>query len=138
MSLGKTCDKNDALDFTVWKEFDYHKPHLLFIRHHHMGGMDFLQNKERFNELVIYPQAQDAMFFGKTFKLEEACARMNSREWTHRKFHHHIKAWNIRLHKDVKHEAPQHRKDIQPRRSGELEVEGRPSRFLLRAKTWVQ
>ncbi|KAI0426466.1 acid phosphatase-domain-containing protein [Xylaria sp. FL1042] len=104
LSFGEACDRNDALDYKVWQEFGYHKPYLLFTRHHYMDGMHFLKNLERFNELVIYPQAQDAMFFGKVFTVEEANALLKSGEWQHRCFHHRIKAWNIKMHRDAKQE----------------------------------
>ncbi|KAI0972196.1 acid phosphatase-domain-containing protein [Xylaria arbuscula] len=104
LSFGGTCDKNDALDLKVWQEFGYHKPYLLFTRHHQMSGMHFLRNLERFNEMVIYPQTQDAMFFGKVFTIEEAKAQMESRAWKHKRFNHHIRSWNIKMHRDAKNE----------------------------------
>ncbi|KAI1286526.1 acid phosphatase-domain-containing protein [Xylaria venustula] len=104
LSFGETCDDNDALDWKVWQEFGYHKPYLLFTRHHYMDGMHFLKNLERFNEMVIYPQAQDAMFFGKVFTIDEAKAQMRSRSWRHRSYHHHIRSWNIKMHRDAQNE----------------------------------
>ncbi|RWA06612.1 hypothetical protein EKO27_g8505 [Xylaria grammica] len=104
LSFEQACDKNDVLDHKVWQEFGFHKPYLFFTRHHQMEGMPFLKDMERFNELVIYPQAQDAMFYGEVFTIEEVDAKVKSGEWKHRPFNHNIKAWNIKTHRDAKQE----------------------------------
>ncbi|KAI0468407.1 hypothetical protein F4859DRAFT_516957 [Xylaria cf. heliscus] len=104
LTFEQAADRNDKLDLKLWQKFGYHKPYLLLTRHHNMEDMSFLQDKERFNEPVIYPQAQDAMFYGESFTAEEAKAKVNLGEWAHRNFNHHIKAWNIKMHHDAKAE----------------------------------
>ncbi|KAK5630020.1 hypothetical protein RRF57_005735 [Xylaria bambusicola] len=104
LSFEETCNKNDRLDLKVWKELGFHKPYLLFTRHHQMEDMYFLKKLERFNELVIYPQAQDAMFYGEVYTIEEAEAKVKSGEWKHREWNHHMKAWGIKMHPETKEE----------------------------------
>ncbi|KAK7000384.1 acid phosphatase-domain-containing protein [Favolaschia claudopus] len=43
--------------------FNIQKPYILFSRHHHMPEMGLSVTPGRFNEMVVYPQLQDSLFY---------------------------------------------------------------------------
>lgn len=76
-----TARAQERLDSRVQEKFGVQSPFILFCRHHRMRGMTFLGDGERFNEMVLYPNVQDAMFFGVAVPLAEAVAKRHLHEW---------------------------------------------------------
>lgn len=65
-------------DQYILKTFKVGKPYILFSRHHYMQEMDeaaygvTINSEQRFNEMVVYPQIQDALMFGVELSLPQA------------------------------------------------------------------
>lgn len=54
----------------------------------------------RFNEMVLYPNVQDAMFFGAALPIADLFAkrqRTDSSPWKHKKWERRAKSWNIKV-----------------------------------------
>ncbi len=81
------------------RNFKVTKPYVAFCKHHYMSGMTFLEEGTRFNELVLYPQVQDALFFGVAYPIAVAQAKVaaNDANWRHLKWHRNVENWGIKL-----------------------------------------
>lgn len=55
----------------------------------------------RFNEMVLYPQVQDALFYGEPMPLSEARKLINSGSYRTLKYHHSLINWNIRWNNET-------------------------------------
>ncbi len=92
----ETAEAQERLDSMIQNRFRVRSPFILFCRHHYMPGMDFLPDGARFTEMVLYPNVQDALFFGVAVPLAEAVARRRSGEWGMKHWHNHLDDWGIR------------------------------------------
>ncbi|KAI0551078.1 acid phosphatase-domain-containing protein [Xylaria curta] len=91
----KTAKCQYKLDKQVMGKFNVKKPFILFSRHHRMEDMEFLPEGTRFNEMVLYPNVQDALFFGEPFPIAKFVADMDKGLWKDRGWHRRMKEYNI-------------------------------------------
>ncbi|KAK0727045.1 acid phosphatase-domain-containing protein [Lasiosphaeria miniovina] len=103
-TMEETCQAQEKLDKKVMEKFNVSKPYLSFSKHGKMAGMDWIKEGTRFNEMIVYPQIQDAMFFGEAHKLSDVEGLINSGDanWPHLKWHRNIKPWGIKLCAETK------------------------------------
>ncbi|CAL1705822.1 unnamed protein product [Somion occarium] len=101
-------------DEYIHKHHHVEKPYILFSRHHYMHEMGkskyniVINSKKRFNEMVIYPQVQDALMFGTTLSLPQA--RKMTRTGKLKKLQHEkkVSAWGIKVPSETKEDSTNH------------------------------
>jgi magnesium-dependent phosphatase 1 len=88
------------------KEFKVTKPYLVFAKHGGSKKMTFLKEGERFNELALYPQVQDAMFFGEAYPIATAEANVKAKhaDWKHLHWEKQVTNWGIKMIEATKDE----------------------------------
>ena len=84
-------------DDHIARSFRVEKPYVLFARHHWMQQMNGVPRLcgYRFNEMVIYPQIQDALFYGDPMRLSNIQALVNRGGYPVFKFNDNFLTWNI-------------------------------------------
>ncbi|KAK7000368.1 acid phosphatase-domain-containing protein [Favolaschia claudopus] len=98
------------------KKFKISKPYALFSRHHYMAEMGKpkyqvkINPKKRFNELVLYPQIQDHLLFGKAIPLEHARGMAKSGKLRHLHYERHVKNWKITVPHETRLDSNNHDK----------------------------
>jgi magnesium-dependent phosphatase 1 len=107
-----TARAQERLDSRIQDEFGVRSPFILFCRHRRMSGMTFLGDGERFNEMVLYPNVQDAMFFGVAVPLAEAVAKRHGHEWGRKQWHSRLTAWGIRHIDETRNEFKYHMEGV--------------------------
>jgi magnesium-dependent phosphatase 1 len=80
------------------KEFKVTKPYLVLAKHGSSKKMTFLKEGEHFNELVLYPQLQDAMFFGEAYPIATAEKNVKDKhaDWKHLHWERQGTNWGIK------------------------------------------
>ncbi|KAI1128303.1 acid phosphatase-domain-containing protein [Nemania abortiva] len=108
-------------DNIVANTFAVHKPYILFARHKWMDflSMTWRQNHHgRFSEMVVYPQIQDALCYGKRWKLSDvqqhinAGRDLNGNPFRGFDFRHKLKKWNIRWSQETVADFKKHKEDF--------------------------
>ncbi|KAI5860460.1 hypothetical protein GGS23DRAFT_581483 [Durotheca rogersii] len=94
------------------EKFHVKKPFILFSRHHYMEGMTFLRDQQRFNEMVLYPQVQDALFFGEPFPIAQAVAKREQGEWKEGKWHRYLRELNIKVIAETMEDFKEHNEKV--------------------------
>ncbi|KAK7440993.1 hypothetical protein VKT23_016773 [Stygiomarasmius scandens] len=109
--IGKSQLDRDA---HIQKAFHVKKPYILFSRHNYMSDMGkpeyglSINPKKRFNEMVIYPQIQDALMYGTPFSLLNAKKQWKSGKLRKIQYEHKIKAWKILVPDGTKGDCEKH------------------------------
>jgi magnesium-dependent phosphatase 1 len=87
-------------------KFNVTKPYLVFAKHGSFSRMTFLKEGTRFNELVLYPQVQDAMFFGEAYPIATAEKNVaaNHADWKHLHWEKQVTNWGIKMIEATKDE----------------------------------
>ncbi|KAI1386602.1 acid phosphatase-domain-containing protein [Hypoxylon trugodes] len=83
-------------DNKIERIFGIKKPYILFSKHVDMSGT----GRRRFNEMVVYPQLQDALFYGQPVLLRDA-PLLNR---PHLNYQEKIAEWNITTNDESRHE----------------------------------
>ncbi|THU78088.1 hypothetical protein K435DRAFT_769697 [Dendrothele bispora CBS 962.96] len=100
-SKQQIASKQLELDKHLQEAFDVKKPYILFSRHNYMppmGQQEYqlsINPNKRFNEMVIYPQIQDALMYGHVLTLTEARKIHMTGKLPKIQYEHHVKDWNI-------------------------------------------
>ena len=85
-------------DDVIARKFRVDKPYILFSRHHGMPRMQGtrLDPWKRFNEMVLPPQVQDALFYGQPISLSAARPQIDSHFLPIFNYHQVLHKWNIK------------------------------------------
>jgi hypothetical protein len=62
--------------------------------------------------MVLYPNVQDAMFFGVAVPLAEAVAKRHGHEWGRKQWHSRLTAWGIRHIDETRNEFKYHMEGV--------------------------
>lgn len=93
----KIAEKQIKLENKIMKLFGVKKPFIPFSKHEYLKGISSLKKGERFNEMVLYPNIQDALFFGRPFPIAEAIAKVDNGEWKNMSWPDRLKQLNIKV-----------------------------------------
>ncbi|KAI1742122.1 acid phosphatase-domain-containing protein [Xylaria scruposa] len=108
----KTAKHQHRLDKQIMERFNVEKPFILFSRHHWMKNMDFLRRGTRFNEMVLYPNVQEALFFGEPFAITRVAVDIDEGRWTELKWHLHLRKYNIGIIPETMGDFIAHNEDM--------------------------
>ncbi len=109
-------------DRQIASAFGVSKPYILFSKHHYMSnlrhhrggggggggvittagagaGVGGITPGTRFNEMVVYPQVQDALFYGTPIPL--ARVAQAGATFADLRYHNQIRAWNIKANTET-------------------------------------
>ncbi|THV03744.1 hypothetical protein K435DRAFT_791497 [Dendrothele bispora CBS 962.96] len=106
--------KQLELDAHLQKAFHVTKPYILFSRHNYMSSMGqpeyqlSINPKKRFNEMVIYPQIQDALMYGHVLTLTQARKLCTTGKLPKVQYEHHVKDWKIVVPSVTKQNCEKH------------------------------
>ena len=86
------------------------KPYILLARHHWMREMEEtnLPRSERFNEMVVYPQVQDALFFGQPMRLSDIRGHIDQRRFSEFDYNQALNRWNIKRNQETVQDFQRH------------------------------
>ncbi|KAK3939202.1 acid phosphatase-domain-containing protein [Diplogelasinospora grovesii] len=122
----QTAESQERLDNWIKDAYWVQEPFIAFCRHQRMTRQDndmyWLGARERFSEMVIYPNLQDALFYGEPLPLAEAVARReNTRSWPVLDWHMRGEEWNIQANGETVRDFEKHgeifsfiRRDLYP------------------------
>ncbi|KAI0115677.1 acid phosphatase-domain-containing protein [Nemania sp. FL0031] len=108
----ETAKSQHKLDKLIMRKFDVEKPFILFSRHHRMKGMTFLPKHTRFNEMVAYPNLQDALFFGEPFRIANFVADRERGLWGNAEWHRRLQELNIKMIPETVEDFETHKEHI--------------------------
>jgi len=91
-----------------WKieKWGVKKPYVLFARHMNMGGNFPVPNGARWNEMVIYPQIQEALLI--TIRMEDQHLESDIRSGNHLRYEQLLNEWNITVPNETWEDFRQH------------------------------
>ncbi|KAF2501613.1 hypothetical protein BU16DRAFT_556093 [Lophium mytilinum] len=97
-------------DKLIARTFKVDKPYVLFSRHHWMREMRAtnLPHGKRFNEMVLYPQVQDALFYGEPIKVSDARPRFFGPDYKVLNYHTKMRPWNILCNEETEDDFLSH------------------------------
>jgi magnesium-dependent phosphatase 1 len=104
-SIGDSQENRDD-----WvKGYGVTKPYILFSKHYKMPGMPIPDNT-RFNEMVIYPQLQDSLFFAHRMQRDEVEKDMQAwdRGWLGLQYDRSISSWGITVPYETRTDVASH------------------------------
>ncbi|KAF8835571.1 hypothetical protein BDN67DRAFT_975156 [Paxillus ammoniavirescens] len=104
----KIAETQEARDRRVAK-WGVKAPYILFSRHHWMDGMP-IPKDTRWNEMVVYPQIQDAMFLTRPLTAKQVNKKIKTGHYG--RFDKKIKAWNITVPKATVRDFKKHGEKI--------------------------
>jgi len=94
----------------MFAEWGVHKPYVLFARHPNMGngwGMTFpVPNNSRFNEMVVYPQIQEALIV--INRMSDAALDQAIANRQHVRYELKLNAWNVTVNQRTAEDFAKH------------------------------
>jgi magnesium-dependent phosphatase 1 len=102
-------------DGIIANSFGVRKPYILFSRHHWMDLLAVTWRKNhtgRFSEMVLYPQVQDALFYGEPWKLSNAQPWIDGGSLPGFDFRHNLANWGIKWNSETAQDFRNHNEDF--------------------------